>query len=130
MTNYQKGSRGETELIGILEDEYDFVAMRAPASGGGTKREVPDVIAGNGDNFYVMEVKRWDRDIDYEYLSKEEVHSLEHFADMFGAEYFIAVRFDYGEWGFFKKEDLRETEKSYRVDEFKSPKRAMESICR
>lgn len=130
MTNYDKGSRGERELIEILEEQYGFVCMRAPASGAGTKRELPDVIAGDGENFYVMEVKRWDRDVDYEYLTKDEVNDLAYFAKMFGAEYYVAVRFDYGEWGFFKKDELRETKKSYRVDEFKKPERGVDCICK
>lgn len=117
MSNYDKGASGERELINILDRE-DFAVMRAPASGASTSRELPDIIAGNGESFFVFEVKRWNNDRDYEYLTKEEVHDLQFFAESFGAEYYIAVRFDYGSWGFFKADELHETSKNYRVDYF------------
>ena len=39
-------SQKERDLIDILEQELGYAAMRAPASGGATDRELPDVIAG------------------------------------------------------------------------------------
>lgn len=120
MSKYDKGARGERELIEILEEKKDYACLRAPASGASTKRELPDVLAGNGDQVLVLEVKRWSKDKDYQYLTKKEVHDLKYFAEVFGGEYYIAARFDYGSWGFFKIEDLKETEKNYRVDTFKS----------
>ena len=47
----KKGSAEERDLVHKLW-ERDFAAMRAPASGGATKKPLPDVIAGNG-NIYL-----------------------------------------------------------------------------
>lgn len=128
MTQYEKGARGERELGAIFED-MDYAYMRAPGSGTGD-RELPDVIVGNSENVYAMEVKRWTNDVDYEYIEKYEVHDLEFFAENFNMEYFVAVRFDYGEWGFFKKEELHETENNYRVDMFKTTEsQGLDRLC-
>lgn len=116
---YDKGTRGENELGDIFQ-ENGYVWARQAGSGT-ADRELPDILVGNTVNQYALEVKRWDNDVDYKYLSKQEVHDLIYFSYVFGCEYYIAVRFDYGDWGFFKKEDLIETEKQYRVDEFKYP---------
>ena len=43
----KKGSAEERDLVHKLWDRH-FAAMRAPASGGATKKPLPDVIAGNG----------------------------------------------------------------------------------
>ena len=42
------GSKEERDLVNMLWD-VGFAAMRAPASGGATKRPLPDVLAGNGE---------------------------------------------------------------------------------
>lgn len=117
MSNYQKGARGERELISILENR-GYVCLRAPASGAGTERELPDVIAGDGSHFIVFEVKRFGSD-DYDYISKSEIEDLKYYADNFGAEYYIAVRFDHGDWALLKENDMKETKKNFRCDNFK-----------
>ena len=50
------GTREERELVKMLWDA-DCAAMRAPASGGATKKPLPDVIAGNGSIYLAIEVK-------------------------------------------------------------------------
>ena len=52
----KKGSAEERDLVHKLWDR-DFAAMRAPASGGATKRPLPDVLAGNGTIYLAIEVK-------------------------------------------------------------------------
>ena len=118
MSNYSKGSDGEYELIDIFEEE-GFRAMRAPGSGT-TERESPDLVIGNGETYYAFEVKRWKRD-EYKYVEKRELEELWNWAEEFGAEPFLAVRFNYGDWAFFKKEELHSTDKNYRVDRVKVP---------
>ncbi len=95
-------------------DEAGFAVMRAPASGAATDRELPDVLAGNGDDFYAIEAKSSSgRPI---YLEGEEVEALVYFARNFGAKPRIAVRFDREDWYFFHPGDLYTTDKgSYRV---------------
>ena len=113
MSASRKGNRRERELVNAL-DEAGFAVMRAPASGAATERELPDVLAGNGDDFYAIEAKSSSgRPI---YLEGEEVENLVYFARNFGAKARIAVRFDREDWFFFHPGDLYTTDKgSYRV---------------
>ncbi len=109
----RKGDRRERELVNKL-DANGFAVMRAPASGSATERDLPDVIAGNGERFYAIEAKASSgRPI---YLDVAEVASLQYFADSFGAEALIAVRFDREAWYFFEPDELYRTDGgNYRV---------------
>ncbi|WP_082230843.1 Holliday junction resolvase Hjc [Haloprofundus marisrubri] len=108
-----KGDRRERELVNKL-DEAGFAVMRAPASGGATTRELPDVLAGDGDRFYAIEAKSSAGDPIY--LTGEEVEALIFFARNFGAKARIAVRFDREDWYFFHPGDLYVTDGgNYRV---------------
>ena len=108
-----KGDRRERELVNRL-DEAGFAVMRAPASGSATERELPDVLAGNGDEFFAIEVKS--SAADSIYLSGEEVTALVYFARNFGAKPRIGVRFDREDWYFFHPGDLYQTDGgNYRV---------------
>ncbi|WP_332897674.1 MULTISPECIES: Holliday junction resolvase Hjc [unclassified Haladaptatus] len=108
-----KGNRRERELVNLLDDA-GFAVMRAPASGAATTRELPDVLAGNGDVFYAIEAKSSSgRPI---YLTGEEVEALVYFSQNFGAKPRIAVRFDREDWYFFHPADLYVTDGgNYRV---------------
>jgi Holliday junction resolvase len=88
--------------------------MRAPASGSATDRDLPDVLAGNGETFYAIEAKSSAGDPIY--LTGEEVESLIYFARNFGANARIAVRFDREDWYFFHPGDCYTTDGgNYRV---------------
>lgn len=108
-----KGDRLERELVNQLDDA-GFAVMRAPASGSATERELPDVLAGNGDRFYAIEAKGSSGDPIY--LTGEEVESLVYFSRNFGAKARIGVRFDREDWYFFHPGDLYTTDGgNYRV---------------
>ena len=108
-----KGDRRERELVNRL-DEAGFAVMRAPASGSATERELPDVLAGNGDIFYAIEAKSAAGDKIY--LDGEEVYALVYFSRNFGAKPRIGVRFDHEDWYFFHPDDLYKTDGgNYRV---------------
>ncbi len=108
-----KGDRRERELVNLL-DESGFAVMRAPASGSATERELPDVLAGDGDTFYAIEAKSSSGDPIY--LTGEEVEALTYFAQNFGAKPRIGVRFDREDWYFFHPGDLHVTDGgNYRV---------------
>jgi Holliday junction resolvase len=108
-----KGDRRERELVNRL-DEAGFAVMRAPASGSATERELPDVLAGDGDSFYAIEAKSSAGDPIY--LDGEEVEALVYFARNFGAKPRIGVRFDHEDWYFFHPDDLYTTDGgNYRV---------------
>jgi len=113
MPTNKKGDRRERELVNRLDDA-GFAVMRAPASGGATQRELPDVLAGNGDAFYAIEAKSSAGDPIY--LTGEEVQALVYFAQNFGAKPRIGVRFDREDWYFFHPGDCYTTDGgNYRV---------------
>lgn len=125
MVQNKKGSRRERELVNLIH-ETEFVVMRAPASGAATTRELPDVLAGDGEDFYAVEAKSSNGDPIY--IGGEEIDALRKFAKAFGAKPRIGVKFDleygdpaYGEdqlpgWYFFTPDDLHVTDGgNYRV---------------
>jgi Holliday junction resolvase len=108
-----KGDRRERELVNRL-DERGFAVMRAPASGSATDRELPDVLAGDGDAFYAIEAKSSAGDPIY--LDGQEIENLVYFAQNFGAAPKVGVRFDHEDWYFFHPADLYVTDGgNYRV---------------
>ncbi|WP_114576048.1 Holliday junction resolvase Hjc [Saliphagus sp. LR7] len=116
--SHAKGDRRERELVNAL-DEAGFAVMRAPASGAATDRELPDVLAGDGETFYAIEAKSSAGDPIY--LSGEEVEALTYFARNFGAKPRIGVRFDREDWYFFHPADLYVTDGgNYRVKKERS----------
>ncbi|MFB6109389.1 MAG: Holliday junction resolvase Hjc [Halodesulfurarchaeum sp.] len=113
MSASDKGSRRERELVNKL-DANGFAVMRAPASGSATDRDLPDVLAGNGERFYAIEAKSSSGDPIY--IDSEEIESLQYFADGFGAEAKIAVRFDETAWAFFSPGEVYRTDSgNYRI---------------
>lgn len=113
MAANRKGDRRERELVNRL-DEAGFAVMRAPASGAATTRELPDVLAGNGETFYAIEAKSSSGNPIY--LTGEEVEALVYFSKNFGAKPRVGVRFDREGWYFFHPADLYVTDGgNYRV---------------
>jgi Holliday junction resolvase len=113
MSANRKGDRRERELVNELDDA-GFAVMRAPASGSATDRDLPDVLAGDGERFYAIEAKSSAGDPIY--LSGGEVESLVYFARNFGAHARIGVRFDREDWYFFHPDDCHVTDGgNYRV---------------
>lgn len=110
MVKNKKGDRRERELVNELDDR-GWAVMRAPASGSATERELPDVLAGNGEYMYAFEAKASNGDPIYLEGGTDdaEVESLMYFADNFGAYPRIAARFDYEDWRFFNPLQLHET---------------------
>ncbi|MEF8908342.1 MAG: Holliday junction resolvase Hjc [Haloarculaceae archaeon] len=108
-----KGDRRERELVNAL-DGAGFAVMRAPASGSATDRDLPDVLAGDGETFYAIEAKSSAGDPIY--LTGEEVEALVYFSRNFGATPRIGVRFDREDWYFFHPDDCHTTDGgNYRV---------------
>ena len=113
-----KGDRRERELVNRLDD-VGFAVMRAPASGSATGRDLPDVLAGNGEAFYAIEAKSSSGDPIY--LDGSEVESLIYFSRNFGAAPKVGVRFDREDWYFFHPADLHTTDAgNYRVKKEKA----------
>ncbi len=108
------GSREERELVKMLWDA-DCAAMRAPASGGATKKPLPDVIAGNGSIYLAIEVKS--TSLERIYINSEKIDGLKEFADIFGAKPYVGIKFLRKKWRFICLEDLYQTKNNnYRVN--------------
>lgn len=110
----QKGDRRERELVNIL-DKNGFAVLRAPASGGSTKRHLPDILAGNAKDFYAIEAKS--RSSNRLYISGRQIEGLLFFAINFGAKPRIGVRFDEEKWYFTHPNNTYITDSNnYRID--------------
>lgn len=110
----KKGSREERELVKMLWDA-DYAAMRAPASGGATKKPLPDVIAGNGDKYLAIEVKSTSSDRIY--ITSEKIDGLVEFSNLFGAKPYVGAKFIRAKWRFVEIENLKKTKQNnYRLD--------------
>lgn len=105
MSTKSKGTRSERELFHMLWDT-GFAVLRCAGSGNTTKPAV-DLLAGNTKHFLAIECKAVKGQA--KYLSDEDVAQLLIFAQQFGAEPWLAVRFDNKGWFFL---DARMLEKS------------------
>ncbi|MHA1278679.1 MAG: Holliday junction resolvase Hjc [Candidatus Helarchaeota archaeon] len=110
------GITAERQLVKLFW-EHEFGALRVPASGAGAKSyPKPDIIAGNGKNFYAFEVKT--TNTEKIYLRNDEVQELVDFSETFGCIPYVAVKFKKKsrEWKFFKVSDIDRTRTgSYRI---------------
>lgn len=108
------GSREERELVKMFWDA-DCAAMRAPASGGATKKPLPDIIAGNGEIYLAIEVKSSSKDRIY--IDSDKIDALCEFAKIFGAQPYIGAKFTRKKWRFLTPDILHITrQKNYRVN--------------
>lgn len=109
-----RGFREERELVNRLE-KLGFAVLRAPASGAGTKLDRPDLVAGRRGFYIVVEVKTTRRKVLY--IRAESLEQLVRFAERFGAEPYLAVKFKrsgYG-WLLLKPGQMERTSKGYKI---------------
>ena len=120
----KKGSRYERELVNRFES-VGWGALRCPASGGATDRELPDILAGLAldgpskdfpiSQALAIELKSGKSTTLY--VDKEEVYALRSFAQSFGATPLLGARFttqaSSTDIYLVKPEDARMTEKAY-----------------
>lgn len=144
----QKGTKRERELGKRLETEYDFAAMRTPASGSATGRDLPDLLAmrsamrigaGRGhaqpplqfSEIYAIEVK-YSADGTVR-LSHAEVSALCRYALTAGAKPLVAVRPNfrdsrYDRWSVFEPRELTWSENSRGVTHGIMPGRTLDEV--
>lgn len=109
MSNKKKGSDKERNLVDLFYDE-NFGVMRSPGSGGGTKREEPDVLAGHNEKDLVITIEAKYSGDDYCYVDEQEVEDLKKFSENFGTDKCrLGFRFNYKSWYFFNPKDLERT---------------------
>lgn len=114
MKTKTKGSKAERELL------HQFWEQGIPciriAGSGSMKYPCPDLLAGTPTRKLAIECKATGGN--KQYLERKQVDDLRKFCTTFGAEGWIAVRFDHYSkkdelgWYFLTMEDLKETEGS------------------
>ena len=110
----KKGSNEERDLVHKLW-EKGFAAMRAPASGGATKRPLPDVLAGNSEIYIAIEVKTTTKEKIY--VDSPQIDALQEFSDIFGARPYLGIKFKYTKWLFLDPDKIERTRSNnYRIE--------------
>lgn len=113
MSRKSKGSNAERDLIHKFWSTQSWCAIRAAGSGS-QRYASPDILAGNGLRRVALECKS-SKELK-KYLEKDEVEQLANFSKKFGAEPYIALRFNKQEWYFLSLDDLDRTKNNYVVD--------------
>lgn len=98
-----KGSRAERELFHLLWKE-GYGVVRSAGSGSTTQPSV-DLVASNGKRVLAIECKSVKSE--KKYFSIEELEQLHIFASTFGAEGWLAIRFDSKGWYFILAEKIQ-----------------------
>ena len=110
----KKGSNEERDLVHKLWDK-GFAAMRAPASGGATKKPLPDVLAGNNGIYLAIEVKTTTKDRIY--INSSKIDALYEFSDIFGANPYLGIKFKHTKWLFLDPKKIERTRSNnYRIE--------------
>ncbi len=107
-----KGSRTERELTHMFNNTNSWAAIRVAGSGL-TNDPNPDVLAGNAERYLAIECKSVKGTS--KYLYPEEIDQITNFAIKFGAEPWLAIRFNHKGWYFLKPNDLEKTKSSNSV---------------
>ena len=105
MSLKSKGINAERELVHMFWAK-DWACLRIAGSGS-SRYPSPDLLVGNKLRRLAVECKVTKEKS--KYFAKEGIFALRKFADVFGAEPWIAVKFKGYEWYFVSLEDLKET---------------------
>ncbi len=111
------GIDAERNLVNTLWKK-GFAVMRAPASGSATKRPLPDMIAGSKKRGLQLVIEVKTTRSKTLYIENDSVHQLVEFAQTFGCDPFLAIRFKGRErgWLFLKPGQLQSTRgQNYKV---------------
>jgi len=102
-----RGINAERQLIHLFW-KRGFAAIRIAGSGS-SQYPSADIIVGNKEKKFALECKITTKD--KKYFSKDEILQFLIFAERFGADPYIAIRFFRTEWYFVKPEYLRDAGK-------------------
>lgn len=103
----RNGGQAKRGLVTRLFDR-GFAVVRAPSAGEIHEHRLPDMLAGDSDEFYAITA----------YITSDttcrapavDINGLQYFARNFGATALIAVRFNSGDWYCLHPNDLYMTE--------------------
>ena len=105
MSLKSKGINAERELVHMFWAK-DWACLRIAGSGS-SRYPSPDLLVGNKLRRLAIECKVTKEKS--KYFAKESILALRTFADVFGAEPWVAVKFKDHEWYFVSLEDLKGT---------------------
>jgi Holliday junction resolvase len=106
MSRKSKGISYERELIHMFW-KAGWAAVRVAGSGN-TQYPSADIIAGTVGRKLVIECKSAKNNSIY--IPKQDIAAFQEFAKLFGAEPWIAVRFNKTQWHFISMDNLQLTE--------------------
>ena len=109
MSRKSKGINAERSLIHKFW-AHNWAAIRVAGSGS-SKYPSPDVLAGNNLRKLAIECKTSKEKT--RYLTFDEIQDLKEFSNLFGAESWIAIKFDKTDWFFLTLDDLKKTQGNY-----------------
>lgn len=109
MSRKKKGLDAERELVRSFWAN-GWAAVRVAGSGS-SHYPSPDIVVGKEGRRLAIEAKVTSDA--KKYFPQDEINQLKYFANTFGAEAWVAVKFMGTPWAFFNLEDLRETTSSY-----------------
>ena len=122
MPSKTKGSNAERELVHLFWQTGNWAAIRIAGSGS-SQYPSADILASNTQRKLAIEAKiTKDR---YKHFPNEEIQALKEFADKFGAEPWIALRFKSQKWKFFPLADLKQTSNHYSINQDLSEKKGL-----
>jgi Holliday junction resolvase len=110
MSRKSKGINAERDLIHKFWNAEGWSAVRIAGSGS-NRYPSADVLASNKLRKLAIECKTSKETS--KYLANDEVGQLKIFAEIFGAEPWLAVKFNKEEWFFLSLEDIKQTEKGF-----------------
>lgn len=112
MSLKSKGINAERELVHKFW-RVEWACMRIAGSGS-NRYPSPDLLVGNKIRRLAIECKITKEN--KKYFEKDSICSLKKFADMFGAEPWVAIKFKGSDWLFVSIDDLEEKDKMYLTD--------------
>ena len=112
MNRKSKGIKAEREIIHLFW-KNGWSACRVAGSGS-IRYPAPDVIAGNNIRKLAIECKVT-KDT-RQYFTGKEIAELQEFSRVFGAEPWVAVKFNNIAWYFLTLEDIKETSEGYSLN--------------
>ena len=105
----KKGTNAERKLMAMFWNE-GWACIRSAGSGS-TNFPSPDILAANKKlRIVAIEIKSTKKAV--KYIPKTEIKQLIAFSHYFGAEPWIAIKFDRVPWVFVTPEDMEDTGKS------------------
>lgn len=110
MASKNKGTRYERELFHMFWDTNEFSAVRIAGSGS-TPMPAPDLVVGGKNKHFAIECKSVKASS--KYFKEGEIEELILFANKFGAQPYVAIRFNNRGWFFVKPENLKKTNKTF-----------------